>query len=114
IPGPPPRFDTDEMRDLLSYLWARQFFEDAGEPARGSRVFSSKHCAGCHGAGSARGPDLRTGQRSFNGAAMVSALWSHGPRMLEEMKSRGIPWPHFEAREMSDLIAYLNWGVKGR
>jgi hypothetical protein len=28
--------------------------------------------------------------------------------MLEQMNSKGIRWPRFERREMSDLIAYLN------
>ena len=39
---------------------------------------------------------------------MVSALWDHGPRMLELMKERKLAWPRFTAMQMSDLIAYLN------
>jgi hypothetical protein len=39
---------------------------------------------------------------------MVSALWRHGPRMLEQMKQKGVAWPRFQTKEMSDLIAYLN------
>ena len=39
---------------------------------------------------------------------MVSALWDHGPRMLEPMKQREVAWPRFTAQQMSDLIAYLN------
>jgi hypothetical protein len=36
---------------------------------------------------------------------MVSVLWRHGPQMLDQMQKKGIKWPHFEAREMSDVIA---------
>ena len=36
---------------------------------------------------------------------MVSALWRHGPAMLEQMKEQGTPWPRFDGREMADLIA---------
>jgi hypothetical protein len=39
---------------------------------------------------------------------MVSILWEHGPRMLDQMTQRHLAWPRFTAREMSDLIAYLN------
>jgi mono/diheme cytochrome c family protein len=110
----PPQFDTGEMRELLSYLWARQFFEDAGDAAHGKRVFTAKHCNSCHGDASSGAPDLAAGARSYTGATMVSALWRHGPVMLAKMQSKNIPWPHFETREMSDLIAYLNTTNKGK
>jgi ABC-type tungstate transport system permease subunit len=45
---------------------------------------------------------------AFGGAAMVSALWLHGPDMLDQMKTKGIAWPRFEGTQMADLIAYLN------
>ncbi len=76
----PTRFAPDEMRDLLGYLWAQQFFEDSGSAAAGKRVFAAKRCASCHeGAGTA--PKLAQAGK-FNGANMVSALWRHGPSML--------------------------------
>ncbi len=102
----PAHFDPGEMRELLSYLWARQFFEDSGDAGRGRRVFSTKHCETCHGDPSSGAPKLTGG--AFTGITMVSALWHHGPRMLEQMKSKGVRWPRFDRREMSDLIAYLN------
>ena len=110
MPAKPAHFDTGEMRELLSYLWARQFFEDSGNAERGKRVFNSKHCATCHNDASSGAPKLTGVQRSFTGAVMVSALWHHGPRMLDQMKSRAISWPRFDGREMSDLIAFLNSG----
>jgi mono/diheme cytochrome c family protein len=110
----PPQFNEGEMRDLLSYLWARQFFEDSGDAAHGKRVFAAKHCNSCHGVASSGAPDLAAGSRSYNGATMVSALWRHGPAMLAKMQSKSIPWPHFETREMSDLIAYLNAASKAK
>jgi hypothetical protein len=41
---------------------------------------------------------------------MVSALWRHGPRMLDQMKTKGLGWPRFDGSQMADLIAYLNSG----
>jgi len=108
----PAVFQPGEMRELLSYLWARQFFENAGDADRGRRVFAAKRCAGCHGdaAGKApnAAPNLAGAARRFSGPAMAAALWRHGPAMLEQMKSQGIAWPHLDAADMSGLIAYLN------
>jgi mono/diheme cytochrome c family protein len=93
------------MREVVSYLWAGQFFEDSGNPGAGAKVFASKHCASCHeGSGSA--PKLAG--NTYTGAAMVSALWHHGPRMLDQMKAKGIAWPRFDGDDMANLIAYLN------
>jgi mono/diheme cytochrome c family protein len=108
--APPTRLEPDEMRELLSYLWARQFFEGSGDAARGRRVFSAKGCAGCHANPASGAPPLPGSGRRFSGAFMVSALWRHGPAMLESMRAKGTPWPRFDGREMSDVIAYLNAG----
>jgi mono/diheme cytochrome c family protein len=108
----PVQLELDEMRDLTSYLWAGQFLEDQGRPAAGARVFAAKHCATCHaeGANQAAGgaPKLNGTGRSFTAATMVSALWHHGPRMLDQMKTQGISWPRFDGPQMANLVAYLN------
>jgi cytochrome c2 len=103
----PTKFAPDEMRELLGYLWAQQFFEDTGVASAGRRVFVSKKCASCHEAPQGKAPKL-AGAGGFNGATMVSALWRHGPSMLSEMKKEGVAWPRFEGLQMADLIAYLN------
>jgi mono/diheme cytochrome c family protein len=110
----PVKLESGEMRELVSYLWAEQFFEDAGNPAAGRRVFAAKHCATCHENPSTGAPKLAGAGRSFNGAAMISALWHHGPRMLDQMKAKGISWPRFERAQMSDLIAFLNSAQRSR
>ena len=38
----PPRFDGDEMRSVLGYYWAGQFFGVNGSPARGKKVFDTR------------------------------------------------------------------------
>ena len=100
------KLEPGEMRELLSYLWSEQFFEDSGNPSAGRRVFATKHCASCHDNPSTGAP--RLAGRSFSGVTMVSALWHHGPRMLDQMRTKGIAWPRFEGAQMSDLIAFLN------
>jgi mono/diheme cytochrome c family protein len=96
-------FKAGEMNTLLSYMWAKQFFESQGDSKRGKRVFVDKSCAGCHEGGKA--PRL-TGE--FNPMRMTSALWNHGPAMLQQMNKQGIAWPRFNSRDMADLVAFLN------
>jgi mono/diheme cytochrome c family protein len=110
--APPVRFEPGEMGELLSYLWAKQFFENAGDPVRGKRVFTTKPCAGCHTNPASGAPPLPPAGRQFSAASMVAALWRHGPTMLDTMKKQGTAWPRFDTREMADLIAYLNSGSK--
>jgi mono/diheme cytochrome c family protein len=108
----PTKFAPDEMRELLGYLWTQQFFEDTGFPSQGRRVYASKKCALCHEgpeSSSAKAPALKG---TYTGATMVSALWRHGPSMLDQMKKDGVRWPRFEGVQMADLIAYLNSGKR--
>jgi mono/diheme cytochrome c family protein len=103
----PPRIDTMEMREVLSYYWAKQFFDSTGDVAKGRRLFASKHCLSCHAEGGP-GPVLTDKAGTWNGITMVSALWRHGPAMLDEMNRKRIPWPVFRSGEMSDLISYID------
>lgn len=97
-------FQPGEMNQLLSFLWARSYFEDSGSANAGKRAFVAKGCAGCHEQGSA--PKL-TGKEASS-VSMVAGLWQHGPAMLEQMRQKKVMWPRFTAKEMQDLVAYLN------
>jgi len=99
-----------QMRDLIGSFWTAKFFQDAGRAASGRRVFASKNCTVCHNDAASGAPHLPAPGRDFSGAAMVSVLWRHGPRMLDQMKTKGLPWPRFDGAQMADLIAYLNTG----
>jgi mono/diheme cytochrome c family protein len=105
---PPPTLTGDEMREMVSYLWVRQFFRGGGNAARGQRVFTQKNCATCHNNPSSGAPNLAAEKGSYSTIRMVSVLWDHGPRMREQMQAKNLPWPKFTASQMSDLIAYLN------
>jgi mono/diheme cytochrome c family protein len=106
--NPPPNLSQEEMRQLISYIWARQYFRGAGSADRGKKVFGDAHCATCHNDPASGAPKLAKGADAHSDITMVAALWSHGPRMLELMNERKIAWPRFTAQQMSDLIAYLN------
>jgi mono/diheme cytochrome c family protein len=98
----------DEMRQILGYIWARQYFRGEGSAARGKMVFEQKACASCHNDPSSGAPKLTRGKEGYSAITMISVLWGHGPRMLELMEQKKISWPRFTASQMADLIAHLN------
>jgi mono/diheme cytochrome c family protein len=105
---PPPVFEKEEMRQILGYLWVRQYFRGEGNADRGKAVFAEKSCATCHNDPASGAPKLAQGKDAYTDITIVSILWEHGPRMLDEMTQRHLAWPRFTAQQMADLIAYLN------
>ena len=104
---PSPELSQEEMRQLLGYIWARQYFRDGGNAGAGKKVFAEKNCAGCHNDPSSGAPQLGKNPEGYSDITIISVLWRHGPAMLDRMKQRNIPWPRFTGPQMSDLIAYL-------
>ena len=109
---PRPQFSNKEMADLIAYLFAERYFEASGSPVRGARVFEVKGCASCHTPdGKGLGPALSSWQGRISPIALATALWNHGPVMLEQMRERQMPWPVFQPGEMVDLMEFLNQGA---
>jgi cytochrome c2 len=104
----PPALNENEMRSIVSYVWATQFFAGQGDAGHGKRLFAQKNCAGCHNDASSGAPSLAHGKDAYSPVTMVAALWKHGPRMLERMEQKKLEWPRFSSGEMSDLVAYMN------
>jgi cytochrome c2 len=106
---PPPTLSQDEMRQLLSYLWMRQFVYPDANVTRGKQVFTQKHCADCHASGTNGAPPLPGQARKYSEVTIISALWRHGPQMLTRMRQAHVAWPRFNnPQQLADLIAYLN------
>jgi mono/diheme cytochrome c family protein len=104
-----PTLTEDEMRQLLSYLWMRQFVAVQGDLADGKRVFAERRCNQCHYGGTHGAPQLPGQARVYSEVTVISAIWRHGPQMLNRMKQASIPWPQFaNPQELVNLIAYLN------
>jgi cytochrome c2 len=107
--GPPQApMSYEEMRRVMGYLVATQFFEERGDPERGALLFAKKRCSGCHDNPSSGAPGRTSMLGRMTSFGMVAALWKHGPVMLNEMRQQNIPWPHFEGSEMADVSAYLH------
>lgn len=105
LPGP---ISVPEMRQIISYVWARQFFSTKGDVARGKKVFESQKCASCHNNASGGAPEIDRSTGPYSAVRMVSVLWKHGPAMEQRMESKKIAWPRLSPSDMANIIAYLN------
>lgn len=106
-----PTLKNDEITDVLRFLTSLRYFEPAGSPFLGERVFAERGCAQCHGPkadGTREGPRLGSGGTTLTTVSLTAALWSHGPAMRARAEHLGIPWPSLEATDMGDLISFLN------
>jgi len=109
-----PTFTGPELRDLIAFLAPGTggpaegpIYVLPGRADNGRRLFAEKRCAECHGPGRV-GPDL--GERATRRSTLdfAAAMWNKAPRMLAEMKRRGIAAPQLRPEDMADLIGYLH------
>jgi cytochrome c2 len=106
---PTPSLTQDEMRELLSFLWMRQFVYPSGNAAKGKEIFQLRRCADCHAGGTHGAPQLPGQARHYSEVSIISAIWGHGPQMLNRMQQAKIGWPRFRSpQELGDLLAYIN------
>lgn len=115
---PWPRFENNEMRDLLAYVREvsggsrseHKLFP--ADPKRGGDLFREKGCVQCHalqGQGGHVGPDLSAGRQTpMSMVGFAGEMWNHSPTMFREMNARGVSRPQFSGQDMADLMAFLN------
>jgi len=103
-----PVLSADEMRRIVAYAWERQYLGPSGNVAKGRKVFTEKRCASCHDDPGAKDARFSRGERVFTPLSMIPVVWAHGPRMLEEMKRKGVAWPHLTSEDVTNLAAFLN------
>jgi cytochrome c2 len=81
----------------------------ANDPEMGRIVFIEKQCARCHVPRGERGvgPALEELRRPQGEMELAGRLWNHVPGMALALSQNGFEWPRISAREMTDLMAYL-------
>jgi mono/diheme cytochrome c family protein len=117
---PWPIFSTNEMADLIAFLYYMDYFlsylEEPGNAQSGKLLFADKGCKACHtleGEGGDVGPSLERVRRYTSPIFMAQALWNHGPEMADTMQQLGIAIPTFDGNEMADLMAYIRAASQG-
>lgn len=83
--------------------------EAAGDPEMGREVFTAKQCIRCHPSDGkqAVGPGLAKLRRPQGEMELAGRLWNHAPAMFATLAHKGFEWPRISAREMADLMTYL-------
>ena len=105
-----PILGPGDMTNLVAYLFAQRYFDEEGDAERGARLYESKNCVLCHDIRRQQtgAPNLAAVTERFSPITVATAVWRHGPAMIETMERQDVPWPQFKGSEMSDLIAFLN------
>jgi mono/diheme cytochrome c family protein len=105
-------FTSEEMSDLLAYLYFLDYYGDGGDLKRGEVLVRERGCVACHA-----GPDDEPGPDG--GPALVelgsvvdpnefaAAVWNHGPAMIKRLEQKDLSWPTCTEEEMRDITAYL-------
>ncbi len=105
-----PSFLSEEMADLISYLYFIQFYHEEGDPREGKRLFKEKVCVFCHaleGEGENLGPDLNESEAQFSPLFIATAMWNHANVMEDMLAEKALAWPRFSGNEMQDLVSYI-------
>ncbi|MBI3207412.1 MAG: cytochrome c [Candidatus Solibacter usitatus] len=106
-----PRLEGDDIAQLASFLASLRYYEPAGTRFVGERVFAERGCSHCHGAkgdGGPLAPPLRKKHEAYTTVSFATALWRHGPKMLDRTLEAGITWPVLKPADVGDLIAFFN------
>lgn len=118
---PWPTLSTDEMADLIAFLYYMDYFlsylEEPGDAQSGKQLFADKGCMACHtlgGEGGDVGPSLERVRGYTSPIVMAQALWNHGPEMADTMQQLDITIQMFDGNEMADLMAYIRATSQGK
>lgn len=106
-----PHLEGDEISNLSAFLASLRYVEPAGSALVGEKIFADRGCASCHGAkgeGGKLAPPLRKEKEAFTSVSFASAMWQHGPRMLDRALNSGMTWPTLQPTDVGDLVAFLN------
>ncbi|MBZ5606455.1 MAG: cytochrome c [Acidobacteriia bacterium] len=109
--GAAPVLEKTEMADVVAFVASLRYVEPTGSRFVGERVFNVRGCARCHGAsaeGTQLGPEIQAHGDAYTAVSLTTALWKHGPKMVDRAEELGIAWPTLEANDLGDLVSFLN------
>lgn len=111
-----PELSAAEMTDLMVYLQADPSRDPAPDLFQGHILLVRKGCLKCHryrGEGGRISEDLSQPNPGYQSpVAWAGAVWKHAPRMAEEARRMGVPYPRFTGEEMGNLVGLLRSTAK--
>ena len=105
-----PKLSGQDVADVLAYLFTAHYFDQQASAARGGTLVRDRGCTACHsvrGEGSKRAADLSTSTVVGSPAALIAAMWNHGPRMEAKAESAVVAWPVLRGQDLADIQAFL-------
>ncbi|HWB99435.1 MAG TPA: cytochrome c, partial [Bryobacteraceae bacterium] len=105
-----PQLSRQAAADLFAYFYSARFFEKPGDAGRGKQLFTSHHCAECHGIAGTKEPGATpvVEWRSLGHPIfLVQAMWNHAGKMGEAFARKNIPWQQLTSQELTDILVYL-------
>ncbi|MBL8212214.1 MAG: c-type cytochrome [Bryobacterales bacterium] len=103
MPGP----DRAAADSVLAYFARAGYFETAGDPKQGARVFRLQNCAECHQEKDrAPAPAVSRWPALLSPASLFLAMWRHAPMMRAALDDNKMMWPSLSTMEIRDLLAY--------
>ncbi len=108
---PYPQLNSQEMADILAYLYQASSIDRSGDPSAGQRVFNEKGCVRCHsmgGTGGQSAPELSKIAAGSNANTWTLTMFNHAGSMVAPISGTLGQWPQFSGTEMNDLIAYVS------
>ena len=108
---PYPEMNSQEMADILAFLYQASSIDRAGDPSAGQQVFKEKGCVRCHsvcGTGGKTAPELSRIAAAGDSNAWTRAMLNHAGSMIAPITSTLGQWPQFTGNEMNDLMAYVS------
>ena len=106
-----------DLTDLIAFLRStsggipdEDLYVLPGDADAGARVIEEKNCVECHGntgAGGGIASDLAGLNRGAGLIDFVALMWNKAPAMLEAVRTRELEFPHLEAQDFANVVAYL-------
>jgi len=112
-----PDLDNEAMTHLFAFLYTARYLDERGDADIGHGLFQKKGCERCHairGQGGSIGPDLSSVEGVDTPIRWNQAMWNHVASVEKDLERLHMPWPHFEGREMNDLLAYVRANCCGQ
>ena len=110
-----PKFTSNEMADLLAYLYFLHFMDPPGNRTKGEKIFSTIGCSQCHS------PDRKSGKLRYIDLSkyeaqaemeIVAGMWNHSKQIQRAVGEQNMPWPQFKEGEMADLLEFIRTSKK--
>jgi len=111
-----PTMNGPDLTDLIAFLQStsggipdEDLYVLPGDADAGARVIEEK-CVECHGntgAGGGIASDLAGLNRGAGLIDFVALMWNKAPAMMEAIRTRELEFPHLEAQDFANVVAYL-------